>query len=155
MNSEIIPLLQKAIQEIQANQFDSAKLILKKVLGLEKDQPDALRFLSVIAALQKDWIEALKLIDNVIKVAPVNGVAHSNRGNILNELKRYDEALACYEKAISLEPKYAEAHSNRGNVLQVLGNYDDALASYEAAILIDKTCATAFYGAAMIFELRK
>jgi len=45
MNSEIISLLQKAIQEIQSNQLDSAKLILQKVLGRVKDQPDALRFL--------------------------------------------------------------------------------------------------------------
>lgn len=155
MNSEIISLLQKAIQEIQTNQFDSAKLILQQVLGRVKDQPDALRFLGVIAALQKDWVEALRLIDCVIKITPDNGVAHSNRGNILNELRRHEEALACYERAIGLEPKYAEVYSNKGNVLQTLGNYDEALASYEAAILIDKTCAPAFYGAALIFQLRK
>ena len=52
--------------------------------------------------------------------APDIAEAHSNRGNVLKELKRYDEALASYDRALVLRPDYAEAHSNRGNALNAL-----------------------------------
>ena len=43
--------------------------------------------------------------------------AHSNRGDVLHKLKRFDDALASCDRALTLRPDYAEAHSNRGNAL--------------------------------------
>lgn len=155
MNFQIVQILQNAIVAIQANEFIAAQSLLNEVLRIEKNQPDALRFLGVIAALQKDWDQALRLIDLAIECNPQNGVAHSNRGNILVELGRSEEALLAYENAINLQPSYAEAHSNRGNVLQALGRYQEALTSYEKAVQIDPNYAQAFYGVARLFLLRK
>ncbi|QWD90887.1 tetratricopeptide repeat protein [Polynucleobacter sp. MWH-Braz-FAM2G] len=155
MNFQIVQILQNAIAAIQANEFIAAQSLLNEVLRIEKNQPDALRFLGVIAALQKDWDQALRLIDLAIECNPQNGVAHSNRGNILIELGRSEEALLAYENAINLQPSYAEAHSNRGNVLQALGRYQEALTSYEKAVQIDPNYAQAFYGVARLFLLRK
>jgi protein O-GlcNAc transferase len=50
-------------------------------------------------------------------VRPDYAEALSNRGNILQELKRFDDALASYDRALSVRPDYAEALSNRGNTL--------------------------------------
>lgn len=133
MTPELNPILQKAVQEIQANKLDSAKSRLREVLSIEEHHPEALRILGVIAALQQDWPEALRLIDLVLEIDPENALAHSNRGNVLNELKRCEEALICYQRAIHYQPYYAEAYSNQGNGLQALGRYEDALASYEKA----------------------
>ncbi len=141
---QTIQLLQKAVQEIQANELESAKLHLKAVLGKERSQPDALRFLGIIACLQKEWTQALELIDQAIAVSPENGLAYSNRGNVLSELKRHDEALICYEKAISLQPDYAEAYSNQGNALQALGRFEEALICYEKAISLQPDYAEAY-----------
>src|SRR5262249_30347374 len=60
----------------------------------------------------------------------------NNRGNTLQELKRFDEALASYDKAIALKPDYAEALNNSGNALQALERFDEALASYDKAIAL-------------------
>ena len=144
MTPALIHLLQTAIQEIQANKLDSAKSRLKEVLSVEERHPEALRILGVIAALQQEWSEALRLIDLVLEIDPENALAFSNQGNILNELKRYEEALECYEKAIRYQPHYAEAYSNQGNVLQALGRYEEALASYEKATEIEPTYSEAF-----------
>ena len=141
---QTIQLLQKAVQEIQVNELDSAKLHLKAVLAKEKNQPDALRFLGIIACLQKEWVYALQLIDQAIAAKPDNGLAHSNRGNILSELKRHEEALTCYEKAIALQPDYAEAYSNRGNALQALGRHEEALTCYEKAVALQPDYADAY-----------
>ena len=154
MTSPIAHLLQKAVHDIQTNDLASATLLLNEILKLEKTQPDALRFMGVVAALQKRWDQALEWVDLALKVSPQNGFAHSNRGNILIELDRHEEALSSYKQAIALEPLYAEAHSNQGNALQALGRYQEALASYEKAVELDPNYAQAFYGVALLFSLR-
>jgi len=155
MSTMLIQLIQKAVEAIQSNQFSLANTLLYQALEIEKNQPDALRFLGVVAAMEKRWDDALSFIDLAINSAPQHGIAYSNRGNILMELGRYEEALASYQKAIALQPNYAEAHSNMGNVLRALGRLEEALASYERAVLLDPNCVLGFYGAALIFLLRK
>lgn len=155
MNSQIAQLLQNAIEAIKANDLASAHLLLIQVLRIEKNQPDALRFLGVVAALQRDWKEALRLIDLALESNPQNGIAHSNRGNILVELGRFEDALLAYKTAVALQPDYAEAYSNQGNTLQALGRYEEAFSCYDQAVKLDENCAQAFYGVALIFLLRK
>ena len=40
--------------------------------------------------------------------------AHSNLGNALHALKRFDEAVVAYRHAIELNPNYADAWANLG-----------------------------------------
>ena len=69
--------------------------------------------------------------------------AHSNRGNALHELKRFEDALASYERALTLRPDYAEAHSNRGNALQELKRFEEAVVSYDRALTLRADLAEA------------
>ena len=144
MNSQLINLLQTAVEKIQNSDLVIAKSLLEGALKIEAQNPDAIRLLGVLAAIQSDWTEALRLIDRAIEIDPKNGVSHSNRGNILRELKRFDEALQCYERAISLDSSYAEVHSNMGNALQGMQRYEEALQCYEKAISLDANYADAY-----------
>lgn len=155
MTNQLVHLLQKAVQDIQANDLASAKLLLGEVFKIDKNQADALRFMGVICALQKEWDQALTWVDLTLEANPQNGIAHSNRGNILIELGRQEEALSCYQKAIALEPGYAEAYSNQGNTLQALGRFQEALTAYEKAVELDPNYSQAFYGVARLFCVRK
>src|SRR6516225_11874504 len=65
--------------------------------------------------------------------APDFAEAHANRGNALQELKRFDEAVASYDRALTQHADLAEAHSNRGNALTELARFEEALASYDRA----------------------
>ena len=67
--------------------------------------------------------EALASYDRALALRPDYAEALNNRGNALQELKRYDEALASYDRALTLRPDYAEALNNRGNALQELKRY--------------------------------
>jgi tetratricopeptide (TPR) repeat protein len=69
--------------------------------------------------------------------------AHSNLGNMLEELGRLVEAEASYTQAIALKPDYAEAHYNLGNTLQELGRLVEAEASYTQAIALKPDYAEA------------
>jgi predicted O-linked N-acetylglucosamine transferase (SPINDLY family) len=70
--------------------------------------------------------------------------AHSNRGMVLQELKRFDEALASYDRAITLKPDYAEVYSNRGNTLLELRRFDEAIIDFDKALSIDQTLKRVF-----------
>jgi protein O-GlcNAc transferase len=81
--------------------------------------------------LGKDPLPALQ---KTAQLLPGDAEAHSNLGNALNELGRYDEAAASCRRALKLVPDFAEAHSNLGNALKGLGELAAAAASYRSAV---------------------
>jgi tetratricopeptide (TPR) repeat protein len=102
MNLSVQILLKNALELIHAKEIDRAQHLLDKALNASPNNPDIMRFLSVLAAMRFDHAGALELIDKVIALTPDNGVAYSNRGNILKELNRFEEALASLDKATKL-----------------------------------------------------
>ena len=144
MNLEVQLLLSNALRHIQQNEFDQAQELLNKALLSSPREPDVLRLMSVNFALQFKFQDALRLIDEVIAITPKNGLAHSNRGNILKELHRYEEALESLDIAISLLPQYAEAYSNKGNVLQEMHCHEEAIFWYDKAIQLEPNFAEAY-----------
>ncbi|QWD81746.1 tetratricopeptide repeat protein [Polynucleobacter sp. MWH-S4W17] len=144
MNYEAQILFKNSIRHIHEGQLDHAKILLVKARNLDKANSEIIRLLSVIAALEYDFINALALIDESIELSPTNGVAYSNRGNILKELFRHEEAIIALDKAISLAPDYAEAYNNKGNALQELHRYEEALLWYDNAIRLQPDYAEAY-----------
>ena len=69
--------------------------------------------------------------DTAIRIKPDYAEAHSNRGNALQDLKRFDEALASYKKAIEIKPDYTVAHHNLSLCHLLLGNFQDGWQEYE------------------------
>ena len=72
--------------------------------------------------------------DQSIQLKPNYAEAWGNRGNALQDLKRYEEALASHERALELKPNYAEGWSNKGAVLNELKRFDEAIAHYDKAL---------------------
>lgn len=153
MNMSIQILLNNALTHIQAGELHKANELLNKARALDQNNPDILRFLSVVAAMQFDYASALGLIDQVIALTPDNAIAHSNRGNILKELNRFEEALESLDKGIKLDPSYVEAYSNKGNVLQDLHRYDEALEWYDQALALQPNYAEVYSNKGNTLEL--
>jgi tetratricopeptide (TPR) repeat protein len=144
MNLDAQILFKNVLEHIQSNELDRAQKLLTCANESTPDDPDVLRFLSVVAALQSDHIAALNLINQAIALAPNNGVAHSNKGNILKNLGRYAEALCSFDEAIKLLPNYAEPYNNKGNVLQDLRRYEESLVWYDKAIALQPDYVDAY-----------
>lgn len=146
-------LIKNALPHIHAGKLREANDLLQKADRLDQNNPDVLRFLSVVAAMRFDFSGAINLIDRVIFLAPDNAIAHSNRGNILKELGRLDEALLALDKSIAIQPAYAEAYNNKGNVLQDLHRYEEALQWYDKAIGLQPNYAEAYSNKGNALEL--
>ena len=82
--------------------------------------------------------------DKAIALKSDYAEAYNNRGNALNELKRFDEGLQSCDKAIALKSDYADAYNNRGNALNELKRFDEALQSYDKAIALKPDNAAAY-----------
>jgi protein O-GlcNAc transferase len=90
------------------------------------------KLLGILLYMQgKDPLPALQ---KTAQLLPGDAEAHSNLGNALNDLGRFDEAVVSCRRALKLSPDFAEAHSNLGNALKGLGDLAAAVASYRRAV---------------------
>jgi len=131
MSPTFAKLLQGAIEEIQQNRLASAKNKLLEALLVEKNHPEALRYLGIVAAFNHEWDKALAFIDLSIEINPSNDLSHSNRGNILKELGRLEDALSSYEKALLINPDDISTLCNAAQIFNVLHKYGHSIACSE------------------------
>jgi protein O-GlcNAc transferase len=141
MNPQIGFFLSSAIQYLQAGNLGMARKFLSQAKSLDSKNIDVLRLLGVLSAQEKKYDEALNFFNLVVKLAPKNGIAYSNIGNVYFELKDFSQALIAYNQSISLQPNYSEAFNNRGNTLQRLMQFHAAIENYDHAIRLDPSCA--------------
>jgi len=137
-------ILQNALKCINERDLAKAEELLSQELESHPGNPDIWRFLSVVAAFKSDYVSALKLINEAINLNPKNGVAYSNKGNILKELGRFEEALISFDEAIRLAPSYPEGYNNKGNTLQDLHLYEESLIWYDKALTLNPEYVEAY-----------
>ncbi len=139
----MVALFMKGLGLHQNGRLEEARTIYEDVLLKDPKHFDALHLSGVIAMQRQNPELAFELIGNALKINPNNAAAHSNYGNALKELTRFDDALNSYEKAIKLDPDFADAHYNRGTLLQRVNRIEEALISYDKTIAIRPNYANA------------
>jgi tetratricopeptide (TPR) repeat protein len=126
--------LQKAAAFQQNGNGSQAKMLYEKILAAAPRNFDALYSLAMIAAQQRQFHDAEKLLRRATAANPAQAVAHHNLGLVLRELGRLEDAIACLDRAIALAPQFALAYFNKGIVLERLNCLEAALDSYEQAV---------------------
>jgi tetratricopeptide (TPR) repeat protein len=129
-------LIQQGLSFHKQGKFKEAQAIYENILTAHPNHFDALQLLGALLTDTNQFTTAVDLLTRAIKLNPNVAVIHSNCGNALFKLKRYDETIASCDKAISIDPNIAEAHSNLGNALHELGHIEQALEKYSKALQI-------------------
>jgi protein O-GlcNAc transferase len=140
----VAKLFQQGISLHRQGQLTQAKNFYEQVLAKQPKHFDALNMLGVIASQANNHALAAELMGKAIEINPNSASAYSNRGLVLQELKRTDEALVSFDKAIALKPDYAEAFNNRGAALKDLKRPGEALVSFDKAIALKPNYVQAF-----------
>ena len=137
------PVFDRAASAFGAGELVEAEQLCEQIVAATPDFFDAVYLLAVVQSKLGKKTAALASFACALSLQPGNAMAHFNRANTLDDLKRYDEALASYERAVHLRPDFAAAYFNRGNVLQALSRYDEAVASYDRALALSPKFALA------------
>ncbi|WTF42753.1 tetratricopeptide repeat protein [Streptomyces sp. NBC_01604] len=120
------------------SRYPQAERALKRSLGLEPDNVQALAGRAALAAARHDFEDALAYADQALEQNPYSERALSSRVDALVELGRYDDALKAAELADERRPgipvftRYAYVHELRGDVRTARRVLEQALASATA-----------------------
>ncbi|MFD3503380.1 tetratricopeptide repeat protein [Streptomyces sp. NPDC058678] len=120
------------------SRYPQAERALKRSLGIEPDNVQALAGRAALAAARHDFENALTYADQALKQNPYSERALSSRIDALVELGRYDDAAKAADLADERRPgipvftRYAYVHELRGDVATARRVLEQALASATA-----------------------
>ena len=134
MNPQLQSMLQQAIQAFQIGNFDSADLILKRVLQADSKNLPALHILGLIKASQSNYKEAADFLARAARIHPTDASIQYNLAKALADSGNDKDALIHHKKAVALAPNNPEAWLNYGKTAFNLGRYQDALVWYSNAL---------------------
>ena len=83
----------------------------------------------------KQYNEALKCLNKILKTDSNNTAALYKKGNILNKLGHYEEAINVYDKYLELNPNNEKVYNNKANALNNLINLSVSYVSAPHAII--------------------
>ena len=94
---------------------------------------DALYAAAVVLWRERRRDEAIRLIDQALRLKPDSAAALAMGGYMLGESRKPDAAMRFYGRALELDPSLTVAHVNLGKLLFAAGQFAEALASFAAA----------------------
>jgi tetratricopeptide (TPR) repeat protein len=96
--------------------------------------------------------EALRDLNEAIRLNPKLASAYQNRGAAYNCLQQYEKAAQDLEKAVKLDPENVGAHNNLGLALSALGKPDQAVLELSEAIRLGASNAAVFVNRGLAYE---
>jgi tetratricopeptide (TPR) repeat protein len=148
----LLPPIDLAWQHQQAGRLNEAETICRQLLTQDPNHAPALHLLGVIAKLTGNDDAALELLGRCVAVAPNDGFAQSNLGNLFRDKGRFELALAAYRRAIALQPDFAAAFYNMGMCHWQMNQDDQAIANLRQAIQLSPGMTSAWFGLATVLK---
>lgn len=156
MNPQLQLMLQQAIQAFQGGNFESADLILKRVLQVDSKNLPALHILGLIKISQTNYREAAEYLARAARIHPNDASIQYNLAKALSDSGNDKDALAHHKKAVALAPNNPDAWLNYGKTASNLGRYEDALLWYGNALSLKPDYADALLNkGATLKELKR
>ena len=127
-------LLSQANAAREAGDLPGADALCRQILRLDPGHSGAIQFRVAIANTLGRPGDALAILDEAARAAPINPSWPLSRALILTSLGRHAEALAASDQAIALSPLDHTLHRARAAQLFESHRFEEALAGYDASI---------------------
>ena len=144
--------LQDAIELQNKGQIDEAAKLFWEVLKTDPGNAAALYSLSLIALNYGDNLEALRISDHGIKVAPLFSPLRLIHGAVLQALGRKEDALQSYDKALEISPNYVEVLTNSGVLLRDMLRHREALERFNHILTFAPTNTSALVNCGILLS---
>ena len=124
--------------------YEQALTVINQAISLVPNNPNYYNEKYVVLSELKRYDEGLAAITQAIHLAP-RAAWYVNRGNLYQDLQKYELALDEYNQAIEINPNYAMAYYNRGVLYYDQKKYELALADWNKAIELNPNFTDAYY----------
>ena len=129
----------------RAGKLAQAENLYRQVLRAEAANFAALHMLGFLKGQQRQYDEAITLLNKALKQNPGDLTARAHHAHALMAAGRLDEALAGFDRLLAAQPDNFEAQFNRGAVLSQQQRFEEALASLNAAMALRPSIAAVFH----------
>ena len=126
-------ILSAAQAKHRTGDLSAAAALYQQIISQNKQHPEALHMLGVIAQQKGNPTLALSLIEATLALAPMTALAWNNRALVLKTLGRIDDALQSSQYALTLDPNLAEAWELTGVIHLAQSNVSQALHDLQKA----------------------
>jgi Flp pilus assembly protein TadD len=144
-------LCQKARQAVAQGNYEQARQIYLRALGLRTDAPDVHYGLATVCFLLNDLPSAAYHFKEVTRLDPLRAGAYINLGAVYNRLDQFDDAIPVLRRGIQLDNHRAEGYYNLGLVHRRKGQIDLAIEAYREATRVNPRMADAHYNLANLY----
>ena len=144
-------LLNKAIAEVQSEQYSQADTTFARLIALHPAYYNAYVSRGQYRIMQGDTVAALADLDKAIEVDRHRAQAYSQRG-VLTAVYRhdYDAALADLDRAVRLEPNTPSHYINRALIRYYREDLRGAMDDYDKVISLEPTNLIARYNRGLL-----
>lgn len=148
--SGIFRLAQKAADQAseELDRDETMELaILSMTTQVENSVTDA-----QVAMKRARYDEALKQVDQALRLKPKDGRLHLLRGHVYRKMRNHKEALKNYEKAVELNPEDPRGRSFLGSIQRMTGDLSGAKENLQYALKVNPHNVEARISLGKIFE---
>ncbi len=125
---DIPETLQTAVEHQQAGRLVEAHSLYKQVLGIDPDEPDALRLLGQLTFKAGNPVKAIQLIRRAIELRPNVTDFHIDLARILMVQGEFGGAAESLRRALQVDPfSSPDTHFELARALAAIGDNDDAM----------------------------
>ena len=128
------PRLMQAAAALVENQLPAAEAQLRSHLQAHPTDVAALRMLAEVAARLRRYLDAQKLLERCLELAPSFDAARHNYATVLNRQGKAAAALLQIERLLDREPRNPGYRNLQAAILANLGDYAESIKVYEAVL---------------------
>lgn len=125
---------QRALALIQANRFEEASALYKKICEIDKWDGEAWFLRGALMGMLGRHAEAAQCSQNAIKIQPGNAEAHYNFGVALRNQRKFSEAAEMFRATLKLQRGHPRAQDGLAHALMALGQLEEAAGAFQDAL---------------------
>jgi tetratricopeptide (TPR) repeat protein len=129
-----VTILCLALTRQQIGYWKDSEVLFRHAVEVTKDNYVAHNMLGYELGKKGQSDEAMRQIQEAIRLQPNYAEAHNNLGSFLGQKGQTDEAIQQFQEALRLKPDGVEAQRNLGVALEKKGQEDQATSQYQQAL---------------------
>ncbi|MCX7955346.1 MAG: tetratricopeptide repeat protein [Bacteroidales bacterium] len=134
-NKNVKAMLQKAFYYLNNGLVDSAEILAKRIVRINKYYFEAYNLLGFIELKYKrNFNKSIEYFNKVLKFNNLYAVGYNNRGYAYLTLGDYNNAIKDFSFAIKLDSTFYEAYRNRAFTYFTIKNYAKAIKDYSIVL---------------------